>query len=300
MVDTDKLAALLDEMERQENHEIATGGVEWSDEVRAEWLTERGVVVRPDNHADDCEMVTKYLLTGGPETCTCGVEQVPIEPSEAATEASPFLLAVQSEVNRARGIHAPIHSPHEGYAVILEELDEAKAEIFHNPPDFAAIRKELLQTAAMCQRTVEDVLDRAQFTQETPMTDTTDKLAALLRECPDVWQSRNHVNIARWLTERGVGVREPLKGGPKRAEYEPRTTEQRLAYFTEECGEAIAAAAKSLRWGLDSYNPEPGASTEENGEWLWREIADIEAAIARLQDDPDIAAYRAQFTQETP
>ena len=35
------------------------------------------------------------------------------------------LAAIRSEYQRARAIHSPMNSAHEGYAVILEELDDA-------------------------------------------------------------------------------------------------------------------------------------------------------------------------------
>lgn len=77
----------------------------------------------------------------------------------------------------------------------------------------------------------------------------------------------------------------PVSGGPKRPEYEPKTAEQRLGYLVEECGEVLAAAGKSLRWGLLSVNPEiPTSEQETNAEWLARELDDLEAAIARVRE----------------
>lgn len=49
-----------------------------------------------------------------------------------------------------------------------------------------------------------------------------------------------------------------------------------LPHFLEECGEAIAAGGKTLRWGLDSYNPLlPVEEQELNKDWLIREIKDV-------------------------
>lgn len=62
-------------------------------------------------------------------------------------------------------------------------------------------------------------------------------------------------------------------------QYFPRTTEQKLGYLVEECGEVLAAVGKTQRWGLDSSNPEPGASRETNREWILRELDDLERAI---------------------
>jgi hypothetical protein len=60
-------------------------------------------------------------------------------------------------LTKARIKHAPIHSCHEGYAVILEELDEVWEIVRSQFPNMAALRKELLHTAAMCQRMAEDL-----------------------------------------------------------------------------------------------------------------------------------------------
>lgn len=66
------------------------------------------------------------------------------------------LQAIRDEVERAETLHAPIHSLHEGYAVILEELDEVKAEVWKKSSqrDMENIKKELVQCAAMCVRTL--------------------------------------------------------------------------------------------------------------------------------------------------
>lgn len=70
-----------------------------------------------------------------------------------------ILDAVGEEVNRARRLHLPINSAHEGYAVILEELDEFKAEVWkkQSQRDRAAMLTELIQCAAMCIRTAVDI-----------------------------------------------------------------------------------------------------------------------------------------------
>lgn len=67
-------------------------------------------------------------------------------------------------------------------------------------------------------------------------------------------------------------------------QYEPKTEQQRLGYLVEEAGEVSAAAGKSLRWGLDSSNPElPPDQRETNADWLWREMRDLEGAIQRMK-----------------
>jgi NTP pyrophosphatase (non-canonical NTP hydrolase) len=65
-----------------------------------------------------------------------------------------------AEVNRAEEKHPPMNSLHEGYAVILEELDEVWDEIKKKTPDLHRIRNELIQTAAMCIRLIDNVVTR--------------------------------------------------------------------------------------------------------------------------------------------
>ncbi|MGB8343991.1 MAG: hypothetical protein WCD86_03850 [Ktedonobacteraceae bacterium] len=70
---------------------------------------------------------------------------------------SPFLAAVARECERARCKHpTPIRSLHEGFAIILEELDEVKAEVWQQQKNRRALYTELVQVAAMCQRMAED------------------------------------------------------------------------------------------------------------------------------------------------
>ncbi len=57
-----------------------------------------------------------------------------------------------------------------------------------------------------------------------------------------------------------------------------------LSHLVEECGEVLAAAGKSLRWGLESVNPElQPADQETNRAWLFRELRDLEAVIERFR-----------------
>ena len=68
-------------------------------------------------------------------------------------------------------------------------------------------------------------------------------------------------------------------------EYEPASAEQAIAYLIEECGEVLAAAGKSLRRGLDSYNPELAPEDRElNVDWLLREVADLVGAVKRVRE----------------
>ena len=58
-----------------------------------------------------------------------------------------------------------------------------------------------------------------------------------------------------------------------------------LKHLIEECGEVIAAAGKTLRWGPASTNPElPVEKQERNIDWLDRELVDLEKAIHRFRE----------------
>jgi hypothetical protein len=59
--------------------------------------------------------------------------------------------------------------------------------------------------------------------------------------------------------------------------------EKRLAHAIEECGEFLAAAGKTQRWGPMSVNPLLGPTKQEkNIRWLERELIDVQEAMARL------------------
>lgn len=64
-----------------------------------------------------------------------------------------------AELSRATRKHGPMRGPHEGYAVILEELDELWDEVKRQQINWPDLRKEALQVAAMALRFVVDVCD---------------------------------------------------------------------------------------------------------------------------------------------
>lgn len=57
------------------------------------------------------------------------------------------LMAIEAEYDRARKLHAPMTSPHHGWAVLREEVDEMWDAVKAN--DVIAARREALQVAAM-------------------------------------------------------------------------------------------------------------------------------------------------------
>jgi hypothetical protein len=76
------------------------------------------------------------------------------------------LREVASELARAREKFPAFHSSHEGYAVLLEEVDElwdlvktCKGAKPVTPAESHAMRSECIQIAAMALRFIEDVCD---------------------------------------------------------------------------------------------------------------------------------------------
>ena len=79
--------------------------------------------------------------------------------------------------------------------------------------------------------------------------------------------------------------------------YYPFTTEQKLGYLVEECGEVLAAVGKTQRWGLDSHNPEiPPEEQETNREWVLRELQDLKEAIRIVEADLGSPSEEARGT----
>ena len=73
-----------------------------------------------------------------------------------------FLAEASEEVDRAMNAYPPINNVHEGYAIILEELEEFWQEAKLKPElrDPARMRAELIQVAAMACRTAVDAVGR--------------------------------------------------------------------------------------------------------------------------------------------
>lgn len=63
------------------------------------------------------------------------------------------------EATSAAAMWAPFNSAHEGFAILLEEVDELKAHVWVNQKrrDIDAMRKEAVQVAAMALRFIHDV-----------------------------------------------------------------------------------------------------------------------------------------------
>jgi len=69
----------------------------------------------------------------------------------------PTVDAVINELRSARAKFPAMHSAHEGYAVLLEEMDELWDEIKTKGASIEKMRAEAIQVAAMAIRFIEDV-----------------------------------------------------------------------------------------------------------------------------------------------
>lgn len=64
---------------------------------------------------------------------------------------------VENELAKATACFGPMRSAHEGYAILLEEVEELWDEVRAKKPDQEKIRKEAIQVAAMAVRFLIDV-----------------------------------------------------------------------------------------------------------------------------------------------
>jgi hypothetical protein len=74
--------------------------------------------------------------------------------TELSREECAVILSVARELRDARREHRALHSAHEGYAVILEELDELWSEVMKKRQlrSRALMAREAIQIAAMGAR----------------------------------------------------------------------------------------------------------------------------------------------------
>jgi hypothetical protein len=68
--------------------------------------------------------------------------------------------------------------------------------------------------------------------------------------------------------------------------YPPQTLKEKLGYLIEECAEVLQAAGKTLRFGLENFNPElPVQQRIKNKDWLLEEIKDLRYAMYLVEED---------------
>lgn len=110
-----------------------------------------------------CEDARKALRWHTPSECAKVVEMVREGKGKMTLlnyeRLYDILAIVESEVRTAVELFPPFHSAHEGYAVILEEMDELWEEIKNNksPESLKRQRKEAKQVAAMAIRFLLDI-----------------------------------------------------------------------------------------------------------------------------------------------
>ncbi len=76
---------------------------------------------------------------------------------------SSLISEVLGELDLAERTFPPFNSAHEGYAVLLEEVDELWGEVKASPPINRRpeqLRKKAVQVAAMALRFIRDVCDK--------------------------------------------------------------------------------------------------------------------------------------------
>jgi hypothetical protein len=66
----------------------------------------------------------------------------------------------QDELDRATAKFGPFASAHEGYSVLLEEMDELWDEVKTKNRSIPKMREEAIQVAAMAMRFVMDICDK--------------------------------------------------------------------------------------------------------------------------------------------
>jgi len=69
-------------------------------------------------------------------------------------------LQIENEIELSRKNHGVFSGSHEGYAVILEEVEELWQEVKKKERDFKQMRKECIQIAAMAIKFIEDICEK--------------------------------------------------------------------------------------------------------------------------------------------
>lgn len=109
-------------------------------------------------------------------------------------QSKTVLEMVAMELDAARAKHPPHKSLHEGYAVLLEEVEEFWAEVKKKSEERSPSRmlEELIQVAAMAVRTAEDVIlgptekrDKIRFNWNGNALTTDRPILGVTREMPD-------------------------------------------------------------------------------------------------------------------
>ena len=107
-----------------------------------------------DGDIDLRSVIHQIRCLRGKRSCDAELNQ-----KKSSRPIAKFSALVETEIICARGKHNPINSAHEGYAVILEELDEFWEQVRKKRinQDHSEMLSELVQVGAMAQRTAEDL-----------------------------------------------------------------------------------------------------------------------------------------------
>lgn len=89
----------------------------------------------------------------------CASERAPAELTETPRSFDAALADVRREAERVSRLWPPYNSAHEGYAVLIEEVDELKEHVWKHPRtrDLVAMRREAIQVAAVAVRIATEV-----------------------------------------------------------------------------------------------------------------------------------------------
>jgi hypothetical protein len=116
-----------------------------------------------DTSADGCPACQRMQSSVFEEIKRVFAELLPLSRVKFDKHASVFntINEVIDEVQSSGEKFPPFNSAHEGFAVLLEEVDELKAHVWMNQKkrDLGAMRKEAIQVAAMAIRFALNVCD---------------------------------------------------------------------------------------------------------------------------------------------
>lgn len=87
------------------------------------------------------------------------LKKTPIKKSKIKIQVEELVPSLIDEIESAVKAHGSFSGPHEGYAVMLEELDELWDEVRKKKHDLQLMKNECIQIAAMALRFINDVCD---------------------------------------------------------------------------------------------------------------------------------------------
>jgi hypothetical protein len=94
-----------------------------------------------------------------------GSKAVPLKYLQETNEVVDDCMAdVYIEFIRATSLHPPFNSAHEGYSILLEEMEELREHVRakEDKTNMNAMREEAVQVAAMALRFIIDVCDKGE------------------------------------------------------------------------------------------------------------------------------------------